>query len=121
MQALYSQPHKMMEIKPGVQLSEGGKQYGGLSYNHTRPNQKDLESYKKSKEHSSAEVKQTVEHMKRIKQMQLEEQNSKLNRFFANLASQSNIHVESLPAVPFSEDRKNAAVVPHHYKSTHYF
>lgn len=28
-QALYSQPHKMIELKPGVLLNEGGKQYGG--------------------------------------------------------------------------------------------
>ena len=93
MQALYSQPHKMMEIKPGVQLSEGGKQYGGEVY--FKPNQRDLESYKKSKEHLGTEVKHTVEHMRRVKQMQLEEQNSKLNRFFASLASKSNIRVES--------------------------
>jgi hypothetical protein len=50
MQALYSQPHKMMELKPGVQLNEGGKAYGGLSYNHARSNQQDLMSYKKSKD-----------------------------------------------------------------------
>jgi hypothetical protein len=38
MQALYSQPHKMMELKPGVQLNEGGKAYGGISYNFSRTN-----------------------------------------------------------------------------------
>ena len=36
MQALYSQPHKMMELKPGVALNEGGKTYGGVNYNHSR-------------------------------------------------------------------------------------
>lgn len=71
MQALYSQPHKIMEIRAGVQLSEGGKHYGGEIY--SKPNQTDLESYKMSKEHLGSEVKQTVEHMKRVKLLQLEE------------------------------------------------
>jgi hypothetical protein len=38
MQALYSQPHKMMEIRPGVALNESGKVYGGENYNITKPN-----------------------------------------------------------------------------------
>lgn len=38
MQALYSQPHKMMDIRPGVALNESGKTYGGENYNISRPN-----------------------------------------------------------------------------------
>lgn len=47
----------MMELKAGVQLNEGGKAYGGVSYNHARHNQVDLESYKKNKEQSSLDAK----------------------------------------------------------------
>lgn len=39
-QALYSQPHKIIELKPGVALNEGGKQYGGEFY--YKDNQIDL-------------------------------------------------------------------------------
>lgn len=69
MQALYSQPHKMMELKPGVQLNEGGKAYGGLSYNHARSNQQDLMSYKKSKDMVAEQTKNTADHMRKMKQL----------------------------------------------------
>jgi hypothetical protein len=58
----------MMEMRPGVALSEGGKVYGGLSYNHLRENQKDLASYKSQKDtaNSKQEAK-TADMIKRIK------------------------------------------------------
>eukprot|EP00347_Sterkiella_histriomuscorum_P017040 403350888 len=51
-QALYSQPHKMLELRPGVMLNEGGKQYGGGAQGAYQKgdNQIDLQSYKKSRE-----------------------------------------------------------------------
>jgi hypothetical protein len=64
----------MMELRPGVGLNEGGKTYGGLSYNVYRVNQQDLLSYQKSKDDSAGgELKKTVETLRRIKQMQFEE------------------------------------------------
>ncbi|CDW80347.1 UNKNOWN [Stylonychia lemnae] len=51
-QALYSQPHKMIDLKPGVLLNEGGKQYGG-QIPYSKENRIDLETYKKSRERTS--------------------------------------------------------------------
>ncbi len=96
MQALYSQPHKMMEIRPGVALQEGGKTYGGENYNITRPNQKDLAGYKKQKEQKGTDAeKKTAEMLKKMKQMEFEEQNSKLNKFCHSISSSTNIFIEN--------------------------
>lgn len=85
----------MMELKPGVQLNEGGKAYGGLSYNHARSNQLDLLSYKKNKDLITERTKNTADNMRKMQQLQNEEANSKLNKFFHTLSKTSNIAVDN--------------------------
>lgn len=55
----------------------------------------DLQSYKKSKDSLVEQTKNTADHMRKMKQMQIEEANSKLNKFFNTLASTSNLAVEN--------------------------
>mmetsp|Transcript_19285 Transcript_19285/g.18432 ORF Transcript_19285/g.18432 Transcript_19285/m.18432 type:complete len:125 (+) Transcript_19285:277-651(+) len=47
MQSLYSQPSKMIKLKPGVNLSEKGKVIQGPIYNF--PNQTTMKEYQKEK------------------------------------------------------------------------
>lgn len=119
MQALYSQPHKMMEIRPGVALNEGGKTYGGENYNISRPHQKDLTSYKKQKEQNGTDAeKKTAEMLKKKKQMELEEQNSRLNKFCHSISNSTNIFIENQVLVmekPGTDKREEVHPHPHYY------
>jgi len=69
-------------------------------------------------------VKNTADNMRRMKQMQHEEQNSKLNKFFNTLSSQSNIAVENqqlhMGGDTLSSSKKTFSLhpAPIHYRST---